>query len=132
MKFRVHHIMCTNLYRGLGYDGDFCRNMTQKVTLLRNQPDTLLTLVAEPDAICANCPNLKNNDYCANGDNHVCEKDRALLAPLHLQEKKQYSYRQLMEHGAKYLTKEIFEESCCSCNWYKQGVCRYEDFRFDT
>lgn len=26
--FRVHHILCTALYTGLGYSGDFCENMT--------------------------------------------------------------------------------------------------------
>lgn len=131
MKFRVHHIMCTNLYRGLGYNGAFCENMTQKVTLLREHPEIMLELVAQPDDICANCPNLQGGDYCANGDNHVCVKDRALLVPLHLQEGKMYSYRQLMEHARQYLTRQVFEESCGSCSWYRQGVCRYEDFSFD-
>ena len=93
MKFRVHHIMCTNLYRGLGYNGAFCENMTQKVTLLREHPETMLELVAQPDDICANCPNLMGGDYCANGDNHVCVKDRALLAPLHLREGEMWPVR---------------------------------------
>lgn len=30
-KFRVHHILCTVLYRGEGYSGTFCDNMTEKV-----------------------------------------------------------------------------------------------------
>ena len=34
-KFRVHHILCTVLYRGEGYSGTFCDNMTQKVQELK-------------------------------------------------------------------------------------------------
>lgn len=130
MKLRVHHILCTNLYRGLGYDGDFCRNMTEKVLCLRSDLGQEILLVAEPDDICKHCPNLRENDYCANGDNHVCVKDRALLAPLHLEEGKTYSFSELEQHARDYLTESVFLESCGGCEWYKQGVCRYEDFSF--
>ena len=130
MKLRVHHILCTNLYRGLGYDGAFCQNMTEKVTYLREHRNEELMLVAEPDDICAHCPNLKEGDYCANGDNHVCVKDRALLAPLHLVEGEQYSYQELMAHAREFLTEDKFVESCSSCTWYVEGICKFKDFHF--
>jgi hypothetical protein len=38
-KFRVHHILCTVLYRGEGYSGTFCVNMTQKVRELKADPE---------------------------------------------------------------------------------------------
>ena len=42
-KFRVHHIMCTNLYKGYGYSGPFCENMTKMVSWLNeNQDEKLL------------------------------------------------------------------------------------------
>ena len=103
-EFRVHHILCTQLYQGLGYDGDFCENMTAIVSDLRKNPDQPLRLVAKADAICANCPNRLENDFCTNGDNHVAIK--------------------------KYLTKDVFDESCASCNWYQQGICKYEKLQF--
>ena len=130
MEFRVHHILCTNLYRGLGYSGDFCMNMTEKVKKLRENPQMELLLTASPDAICANCPNLRDGDYCANGDNHVAAKDEALLEPLKLTLGKMYTYRELLAHAKKYLSREVFEESCGNCGWYQSGVCRYEDFDF--
>lgn len=129
-EFRVHHILCTQLYQGLGYDGDFCKNMTAIVSDLRKKPDQPLRLVAKADAICANCPNRLENDFCTNGDNHVAIKDRKLLAPLHLTEGEIYTYAQLLQHSKKYLTKDIFAESCASCNWYKQGICKYEKLQF--
>ena len=42
-KFRVHHILCTVLYRGEGYSGTFCDNMTQKVRELKADPDEQFT-----------------------------------------------------------------------------------------
>ena len=52
-KFRVHHILCTVLYRGEGYSGTFCDNMTQKVRELKADPEEPLMLVTDPDMICA-------------------------------------------------------------------------------
>ena len=127
-KFRGHHIVCTSLYEGKGYSGAFCENMTAVVERLRKDPDEELLLVAEPDMICANCPNRVGKDQCTNGDNHVVIKDRKLLEPLHLVEGECYTYSELLEHSRKYLTQEVFEESCRKCNWYKQGICNYEDF----
>lgn len=128
-KFRVHHIMCTNLYKGYGYSGDFCENMTKMVEWLCNNPDEPLLLVTNPDDICAKCPNLINNKYCENEQNHVHLKDKELLLALHLEEGKTYTYSFLKSQAKKYLSKEIFEKSCSNCKWYKEGLCKYEDFR---
>ena len=58
-KFRVHHILCTVLYRGEGYSGTFCDNMTQKVrgtegrpgrtAHARDRPGYDLCALSEPD-----------------------------------------------------------------------------------
>lgn len=129
-NFRVHHILCTNLYRGLGYDGDFCVNMTMVVTSLKDNPNQRLRLVSEPDWICGNCPNLTEKRTCRDDSNHVKLKDQKLLEPLHLQEENTYTYQELREHARTYLSKEVFEESCKNCKWYKERICKYEDFDF--
>ena len=100
-EFRVHHILCTQLYRGLGYSGDFCTNMTAIVSDLRANPEQKVRLVARGDVICANCPNRVGKDQCTNGDNHVVIKDRKLLEPLHLVEGECYTYSELLEHSRK-------------------------------
>ncbi|MCI7087372.1 MAG: DUF1284 domain-containing protein [Lachnobacterium sp.] len=127
-EFRVHHILCTQLYQGLGYSGDFCTNMTAVVSDLRTHPKQRLRLVAKGDVICANCPNRVGADQCTNGDNHVVVKDRDLLEPLHLIENESYTYSELLQHSHQYLTESVFVASCANCNWYKQGICKYEDF----
>ena len=129
-KFRVHHIMCTNLYRGYGYSGAFCENMSAKVQWLKTHLDEKIQLVCEPDMICEKCPNLKDGDFCANGDNHVCEKDKSLLQELHLVENEFYTYSELMQAADEYLSEEVFMRSCENCGWYEKGICKYEEFDF--
>lgn len=129
-KFRVHHIMCTNLYQGYGYSGPFCENMTRMVAWLKDNPDEPLMLITDPDEICSKCPNLVKDKYCVNETNHVHEKDCALLEPLHLQEKMVYTYNELKQQAKEYLTRDVFENSCSNCEWYKQKLCRYEDFDY--
>ncbi len=73
---------------------------------------------------------LKDDVFCVDEMNHVKSKDQQLLEPLHLLEKETYSYEELQQHAKQYLTKEVFEASCRNCQWYKKGLCRYEDFRF--
>ena len=79
-KFRVHHIMCTNLYKGYGYSGPFCENMTKMVSWLNENQDEPLLLVTHPDEICKKCPNLVDGRYCVDITNHVQKKDEKLLA----------------------------------------------------
>ena len=88
-KFRVHHILCTVLYRGEGYSGTFCDNMTEKA-----DPEEPLMLVTDPDMICARCPNRTPGDTCVDDKNHVKSKDLELLELFGLKENQLY-YRQL-------------------------------------
>ena len=129
-KFRVHHIMRTNLYQGYGYSGGFCENMTRMVKWLNENPDEPLLVTTNPDEICKKCPNLKEGKYCVDVTNHVHEKDSELLSPLHIKENEVYTYNELKQLAGRYLTKDVFEESCSNCEWYKQGLCRFEDFYF--
>lgn len=126
-KFRAHHILCTSLYEGKGYSGTFCENMTKIVENLREDPDQTVLLVAEPDRICANCPNRTGTNECAQDANHVEIKDRKLLESLGLTEGASYSYRNLCRTAQKKVTREAFEATCGKCYWHRQGLCRYED-----
>lgn len=126
-KFRAHHIICTSLYEGKGYSGAFCENMTAIVNRLRSNPDEELVLVAEPDMICANCPNRTVDGKCESNDNRVVEKDRRVMRWLELNEGTLYSYREMCRHARSHMTEEIFMENCGKCDWRAQGLCRYEE-----
>lgn len=126
-KFRAHHIICTSLYEGKGYSGAFCENMTAIVNRLRSNPDEELVLVAEPDMICANCPNRTVDGKCESNDNRVVEKDRRVMRWLEFNEGTLYSYREMCRHARSHMTEEIFMENCGKCDWRAQGLCRYEE-----
>ena len=125
---RVHHILCTALYQGMGYDGAFCENMTAVVTMLREKADLELYLVQQPDMICQNCPNLTEEKECVQDKNHVARKDELLRQKLGLSYQQTYHYQELLKHTREILTKEMFDESCSNCRWYREGLCSYESF----
>lgn len=130
MRLRVHHLLCSALYAGHGYSGDFCKNMQNIVECLWGQvPQDRavqeIELVISPDAICRECPNLTENG-CSLDDNNVVSKDAKLAGMLHLTTDRSYSIPELRRLVAKNLTEEIFESSCHNCEWYEKGLCRYE------
>ena len=126
-EFRAHHIICTSLYEGKGYSGAFCENMTRIETALRKEPVRRLVLVAEPDMICANCPNQTSQGTCSHNANQVVGKDRRVMERFDLKEKEQYSYRELCRHALEHMNHEVFMEFCGKCDWRAQGLCNYDD-----
>lgn len=126
-KFRAHHIICTSLYEGKGYSGAFCENMTSIVERLRSDPDEALLLVAEPDMICANCPNRTDGNECSENHNRVVDKDRRVIEQFGLKENEVYTYREMCRHARGAMTEAFFMENCGKCDWRRQGLCNYED-----
>lgn len=124
-KFRAHHILCTALYEGKGYSGDFCDNMSQVVDYLREHADEKLQLVAEPDIICEDCPNRQEDNTCSQDTNHVVVKDRWILKMLGFKEGGIYTYRQMCQQAREKITEAVFLESCGKCKWRAQGLCQY-------
>lgn len=126
-KFRAHHIICTSLYEGKGYSGAFCENMTSIVERLRSDPDEEFLLVAEPDMICANCPNRAEGNECSENHNRVVDKDRRVIEQFGLKENEVYTYREMCGHAREAMTEAFFMENCGKCDWRRQGLCKYED-----
>lgn len=146
MRLRVHHLLCSALYVGKGYSVAFCENMQKVVEWLweplsepeedeerQRAPEYILCkgekrevrLITEPDNICKECPNLADNG-CRLDDDHVVSKDAALAQALGLETDRVYPVMELLHTVGSRLTAEIFEESCSNCEWYKQGLCHYE------
>ena len=121
-KFRVHHILCTVLYRGEGYSGTFCDNMTQKVRELKADPEEPLMLVTDPDMICARCPNRTPDDTCVDDKNHVKSKDLELLELFGLKENQLYSYRELLQCAEKKLDKEKLFKKLWTMQMVSAGI----------
>ena len=62
-------------------------------------------------------------------DNRVVSKDEKLAQALGLETGRVYTVPVLLGTVEKNLTAEIFETSCHNCDWYAQGLCRYETLR---
>ncbi len=90
----------------------------------RNESSVELT--AEPDEICAACPNLGEKG-CLLDDNHVVSKDEALACALGLVTGQTYAVPELLQTVERNLREDIFETSCNNCEWYAQGLCHYEE-----
>ncbi len=56
IRIRPHHVLCIQNFTGKGYDKDFTNNMKNVITMLNNNPDTLIRLFPEEDCLCAECP----------------------------------------------------------------------------
>lgn len=154
IPLRAHHLFCTALFQGKGYNKLFTEEMTSVIHRL-NRPDTELILLSEPDNICLHCPNLKPDGKCAldkektaipaenqNGDIIPAEKtdtgnkntiisdientDKFILQYFNLPAKKPVSKTRVYQRLKDTLTKEFFEQCCHDCRWYKQGLCSYE------
>ena len=101
--------------------------MTAVVERLRKDPDEELFLVAEPDMICANCPNRTEMNECVHNHNRVVNKDRRVIEFFGLEENRVYTYREMCRHARAAMNMDFFMENCGKCDWRKQGLCKYED-----
>lgn len=140
-RLRIHHLLCIPLFVGEGYSDGFSRNMADIIRLLKENADQPLAAAAGPDMICRECPNLEKNGVCANGrsakKNSVHGKDKDMLCGVDKKDAELakhlgitpgcvYTFREMMDMAREKITKEIFEESCGNCRWYRQGLCSYE------
>lgn len=131
---RVHHLLCTQLFQGYGYNNQFCLNMKNCIHLLYKE-DPNVILVCEPDIICNHCPNLTKNNHCSSDESvsltdvrNVSAKDNYLANALSLNLEKPTSFSTLYRLVNERMTQEVFLHSCQSCRWFKEGLCSYEAF----
>ncbi|MCC8043100.1 MAG: DUF1284 domain-containing protein [Oscillospiraceae bacterium] len=126
LTMRGHHIWCTMLFEGKGYDSGFTSSMGSVVGQLRGDLSQGVRIIADYDDICSRCPNRcdKSPDLCEN--RRVAEKDREIIKLLGLSEGEEYSYNRLISLVKEKVTEEIFTSSCGNCLWYTSGVCSYD------
>lgn len=142
ISIRAHHLLCTTLFCGHGYSEGFTAGMERLASRLHDGSGHAVRLLAEPDGVCAWCPNeyrleepVPNGlgepvyEGCRLPGNHVIETDRKVLSALRLKEKATYSYDALLEKLEKELTEAAFDDICGDCLWRRQGLCSYEALR---
>ncbi len=123
MKLRGHHLFCTALFSGHGYDEAFTAAMTAAIKAMRDGEQ--LELLAGPDVLCAACPNCLETGGCALGTEDVLRRDGAAFAVLGLKAGEKLSWPQAQNLLSR-ITEEGFRKVCGGCRWKKEGLCSWE------
>lgn len=114
--------MCLAFFEGKGYSNEFTEHMQMISDLMKKNPR--INLVAEGDAVCEKCPNLK--DGVCNTPELVLEYDRQVLSQCGLEENTEISWNEfsglVME---KILKCGKRGEICGSCEW--DNICKAKE-----
>ena len=120
---RGHHLFCTALFSGHGYNQAFAENMAALIEEGRSGGEFLL--VQGQDGVCAACPNREEGGGCALGTEDAARRDREALAVLDLAPGDRLSWRDIAARLER-LSPEDFRRVCGGCRWAREGLCSYE------
>lgn len=120
MILRPHHLLCTQSYEGKGYSKDFVDNMNKNIELLRYKKGFKIKIQSAIDDLCTSCPN--NKEGICSTEDKVKAMDEKVLKYFNLNEGI-YVYKDIINLIQQEITKEILEDICGKCEWYKYGMC---------
>ena len=125
MRLRGHHLFCTTLFQGCGYDENFVARMQETLSALRQ--GAAFRVCRESDILCGACPH-KTEEGCDLGTEDVLNRDDAALAAVGLAPGTELC---LPEVGAllKNVTKQQWDSVCGGCRWQREGLCSWETFQ---
>jgi len=119
-QLRGHHLFCLLGYRGMGYSEEYVENMTLLHQTLRDNPKTLVQLVKGPDQLCEKYPN-SGEYHCL--DNHIHQKDEAILEKLGLKIGQILHWEEIETLIRKYVVPSDIKSICADCSWRSYGFC---------
>ena len=122
-ELRGHHLFCTALFSGSGYDDTFVDNMTALIEAWK--AGETLRLCHGHDAICAACPNREPDNGCALGKEDVFCQDQAALKALNLELGQELAWAQAQKR-LREIGEEEFQSVCGGCRWQEEGLCSYQ------
>ncbi|WP_342663820.1 DUF1284 domain-containing protein [Alicyclobacillus contaminans] len=94
--------------------------MTHVHQTLRSYPDTPLLLVSGPDDLCAKFPPSQPR-HCE--DDHIFQRDTAVLEQLHLRIGQQIPWRTVEDRIRHHVVPHDIHSLCSTCFWRAYGVC---------
>lgn len=118
IKFRPHHFLCTLGFEGKGYSDNFVENFSTLKAKLTD--DTVLTIVAETDDICAPCPH-KRNTVCTKQDS-ISALDARHAEAMGFTPGISLTWGEAKEK-MRTLSIEDFHHICTGCSWKTLGIC---------
>lgn len=126
LPLRAHMVLCLLGFRGKGYSPEFVEAMAGVQQDLRDDPSRRVQLVAEPDGLCAACPNLVGG--CTLGgpehEAHMRDHDREVLRRLGWEEGTDVPWQEVLDRIGTRIRGEDLPAICTTCPWLPLGVCR--------
>ncbi|WP_438938625.1 DUF1284 domain-containing protein [Alicyclobacillus suci] len=119
-RLRGHHLLCLLGYRGMGYSPEYVQNMTQLHRRLREQPETLVTLVVGPDDLCAKFP---ETQPCHCHDATIMQRDSAVRQRLGVEAGETYRWSDIEQRIQNHIVASDIATLCRTCSWRSYGVC---------
>ena len=126
LRLRGHTLLCLQGFRGLGYSPTFVENLHRIHRQLQDHPETRVTLLVEPDAVCAACPH-RGPEGCRlegpESELSMATQDREVLDRLRLSPGETVTWREILARIATCIAPETLPVICGSCRWLPLGYC---------
>jgi hypothetical protein len=125
VRIRAHNLLCIQGFVGKGYSPGFVANMTAVIASLDD--DAEVTVAADPDVLCAACPNLEESGCALHGEGTeegIVRQDRDVIARLGLAEGEAYRWGEIVSRIAERVAPADLDDICGSCPWLPLGVCK--------
>ncbi|AZN42157.1 DUF1284 domain-containing protein [Paenibacillus albus] len=120
IRLRGHHLLCLLGFRGMGYSAKFSANMRLVYNELREQPQTLITIIGGPDDLCACFPK-DAEQHCENRS--VYEHDKRILDKLDFSAGMTLPWQDVIHRVRVNMQPEDINTLCYTCEWRTYGVC---------
>lgn len=123
MKLRGHHIFCTALFSGHGYDEAFTKRMSEIIEAW--EAGEAAEVLTSADDVCLACPNAKPCGGCTLGTEDALRRDTAALQVLGLNTGEILTW-QLAGRLLSRLSEDDFQAVCGNCRWQRDGLCTFK------
>ncbi|HEX5136326.1 MAG TPA: DUF1284 domain-containing protein [Planctomycetota bacterium] len=125
MRIRAHNLLCIQGFVGKGYSEEFVANMKAIVGGLGG--GTQVTVLDEPDNLCAKCPNLKATGCALHGEGTergIVAQDRDVLDRLGLEAGQTIAWGEILDRIRASVEPDDLDDICGSCPWLPLGHCK--------
>lgn len=125
MRLRGHNLLCIQGFVGKGYSPDFVANMTRVVESLGARAE--VTVLDEPDALCAACPNLADSGCTLHGEGTetgIVRQDRDVMRRLGVTPGDTLAWGDILARIRRGVAPEDLDEICGACPWLPLGHCK--------
>lgn len=124
-RLRAHNLLCIQGFVGKGYSPAFVANMQAVIDGLDEHAP--VEVIAQPDALCAACPNLVESGCALHGEGSeagIVRQDRDVLQRLGLAEGATVAWGDIVARIARHVAPDDLDDICGACPWLPLGVCK--------